>query len=379
MTTPPTTEYIIQEATEPPPPRPWWTFLVKVAFAVTIVIVVAIMGVSLAESLGARAGTDAAPVTVARGLEVEFVIAPGATAREVADLLEEEGVVNDGDEFRQAVLEAGAAARLRAGTYTVLTGTPSAELIALFVEGPPEAETFRLTVIEGLDVEAMLRSLAAQTPHSFDEYSEALLSGAVTSPLLPEANDELPPLARWEGLLAPDTYEFVVDASAESMLQRLATTLANRVDNTDWSGLEGLGLTPYDGLIMASLIEKEALLDDERPTIASVIVNRLSQDPDFPLQIDATIIYALGINPGEVTLDDLEVESPYNTYLHTGLPPTPISGVRVASLQAAAHPEDTPYLYYVLFDFDGSHAFSETLEEHNAFKEDAKDRGVITE
>jgi UPF0755 protein len=137
-----------------------------------------------------------------------------------------------------------------------------------------------------------------------------------------------------------------------------------------------LGLDPYDGLIIASLIEREAKLDEERPVIASVITNRL--EAGMALQVDATIIYALGVNPGEVTTADLEVDSPYNTYLNPGLPPTPIGGVRVASIEAAAAPAETEYFYYVLVNSDGTHGFSRTLEEHNEKKEQAKEAGVLT-
>ena len=155
----------------------------------------------------------------------------------------------------------------------------------------------------------------------------------------------------------------------------MADTLAARVAAQDWSQLAELGLTPYDGLVLASLIETEAKLDEERSLIASVIYNRLAAGQR--LQIDATIIYALGKNPGQVLLSDLEVESPYNTYLNDGLPPTPISGVRTRSLQAAAEPAETNFLFYVLIDSDGTHGFSETLEEHNAKKEQARRDGVI--
>ena len=149
-----------------------------------------------------------------------------------------------------------------------------------------------------------------------------------------------------------------------------------RMDTIDWSLLEERGLTPYDGLIIASLIEKEAKLEEERPLISSVIHNRL--DREQALQIDATIIYALNNDAREVTFADLEIDSPYNTYQRFGLPPTPLSGVRVASLQAAANPAESAYLYYVLIDEDGTHGFSETLEEHEALKEQAKEDGVLT-
>jgi UPF0755 protein len=216
-----------------------------------------------------------------------------------------------------------------------------------------------------------------QTPYSRIQLAETLTNGSVESPYLPtdvpEGHDDL---VRWEGLLAPDTYEFRTNALPDEIIGKMVDTLAQRVSGTDWSMLEDMGLDAYDGLIIASMIEGEAKLDEERATIASVIVNRL--DSGVALQIDATIIYALGDNPGEVTLADLEVDSPYNTYLYPGLPPTPIGGVRTASIAAAAQPEDTEYYYYVLIDTDGTHGFSETLEEHNLKKEEAKEAGVLT-
>ena len=165
------------------------------------------------------------------------------------------------------------------------------------------------------------------------------------------------------------------EATPDVILQRLADTLAARIASQDWGALADLGLTPYDGLVIASLIEKEAKLDDERPVISSVIYNRLVTNQR--LQIDATIIYALGKNPGQLLLSDLEVDSPYNTYLNDGLPPTPISGVRVLSLEAASIPDQTEFFFYVLVDLDGTHGFSATQEEHNAKKEEARANGVI--
>ena len=376
MTTPPTTEYLIQELPEPPQPRPWWMSLVKVAVVVTVVIVVGIVGYDLAAGLGERAGVDTSPDTVVAGIEVEFVIPPGATARQVAARLEQQGIIADAGVFESAVSEAGAAARLRAGSYTVVTGSPAPDLISKFITGPPAADTYRVTVIEGLRIEDMLLSLAQQSPHAVEDFEAVLLADEVTSPLVPAPGASGDPLARWEGLLAPDTYEFIVDATPQRILQRLADTLTERVEAQDWSALEELGLTPYDGLIIASLIEKEAKLDEERPVIASVIYNRLRIGQ--ALQIDATIIYALNNDAREVLLSDLEIDSPYNTYLIPGLPPTPIGGVRLASLAGAAIPDETNYFYYVLIDSDGTHGFSETLEEHNRLKQQAQEDGVIT-
>jgi len=370
-------EYVIEEPPpQEPPRRPWWLAMARVAVALLAVVVVSLIGFRIAESLANRVGSVAAGPAIVEGLEVTIDIPSGSTARRIAEILVESGVIADAGEFETEVRREGAAARLRAGRYDVVTGAPHAELISILVEGPPPVETFRLTVIEGLRIETMLASLSEQTGFSVGDFEAALTEGSVSSVYLP---DEIPEgvseTARWEGLLAPDTYEFTVEATPDVILQRMADTLASRVAEQDWALLADLGLAPYDGLVIASLIEKEAKLDDERPVIASVVYNRLTIDQR--LQIDATIIYALGKNPGQLLLSDLEIESPYNTYLNAGLPPTPISGVRLRSLEAAAEPDETEFLFYVLVDLDGTHGFSVTLEEHNAKKEEARANGVL--
>lgn len=356
-----------------------WQVRMIQAFVVVVVIILAFVGItSVARNLASGISNESTgTILVEPGIEVEFVISQGATAGQIATELAEAGVISDSGDFESAVDSAGVADQLKAGAYTLITGTEMDSLIDILVEGPDVGDVFTLTVIEGLKIDEVLESIAAQTDFTFEELAAPLLDGDVDSPYLPAEtpgdNDEL---VRWEGLLAPDTYEFRTDATPAEIVGRLVDTLAQRVSGTDWTRLEDLGFKPYDGLIIASLIEKEAKLDDERPTIASVIANRL--EAGIALQIDATIIYALGVNPGEVTLADLEVDSPYNTYLYPGLPPTPIGGVRPASIAAAADWEDTEYYYYVLINSDGTHGFSETLEEHNRKKEEAKDAGVLT-
>ncbi len=340
-----------------------------------VVLVVAAFGARVARDLAEK--FPAAAETVAPGLtsETELTIPAGASARSIGALLEERGVVEDGGDFEREVRRLGVADQLQAGDYVLLAGTLDS-VIAALVAGPDPTNVFRLTIIEGLTIESMLDSIAEQTEIPRAELDEALLGGEVTSVLLPEeAPSGYSELTRWEGLLAPDTYEFREDATAAEILSLLADTLVSRLDAQDWTVLEAAGLTPYQGLILASLIEREAKLDEDRPLIASVVMNRL--DAGIGLQIDATVLYALGENRGQVFLEDLEVDSPYNTYLVPGLPPTPISGVRVASLEAAAAPSTTGFYYYVVVDASGKHGFSATLEEHNRKKQQAKEDGII--
>ncbi len=350
--------------------------VIKVLSVLALIAVVAGFGYWLAPRLAESVAGAPAESGLAIGEQLDLVVPSGATARSIGVLLEDNGVVPDAGQFEGSVRSRGVADQLKAGPYSFVGGMSVDSIIDELVTGPPAADTFRLTVIEGLRIEEMLVSIAAQTGFTVDELETVLLDGTVTSPLLPtDLPEGTPPLTAWEGLLFPATYDFVSDAPPERVLRRMANELAQRVENTDWSRLADMGLTPYEGLVIASLIEKEAKLEEDRPIISSVITNRL--DDGMRLQIDATVIYALGENPGRVMERDLEVDSPWNTYRNDGLPPTPIGGVRATSIAAAADPAETDYLFYVLVDPSGAHGFSETLEEHNAKVAQAREDGVL--
>jgi UPF0755 protein len=356
-----------------------WQVRMIQAFAVVLVVIVSFVVItSVARRVASGISNESsATLALQEGVEVEVDITPGSPAGVIAAELVDAGVIVSAGDFEAAIRHRGVADQLKAGTYVMVTGTEYDTLVDILVAGPAPTDIYLVRVLEGLTISEVVASLAEQTSYTEADFEEALLGGDVDSPYVPdEAPEGSEDLVMWEGLLAPDTYEFRNEATPTEIVGRMADTLAQRVSGTDWSFLEAMGLEAYDGLIIASLIEKEAKLDDERPTIASVIVNRL--DSGIALQIDATIIYALGVNTGEVTLADLEVDSPFNTYLYPGLPPAPIGGVRSASIAAAAAPEETDFYYYVLVDNDGTHGFSETLEEHNQKKADAKEAGVLT-
>ena len=164
-----------------------------------------------------------------------------------------------------------------------------------------------------------------------------------------------------EGLLFPSTYDISEKESVEDVVQLLVNEFDERFGGAGAARAKKLGVTPYEAAIVASMVEAEAFVDEERPKIASVIYNRL--EADIPLGIDATIIYGLGERGRDLTTEDLEQDTPYNTRENLGLPPTPIGSSGEASLEAALHPADTDLFYYVLTDCEGHHAFSETYEE----------------
>ena len=358
-----------------PEPSPW----VRVAKVVSMIGLVVVAGVAivgggsyLGRWVGSTFSSDdptGAP-SVVPGLDVTVEIPAGSTAEDIGAILAAQGVVRSALEFEVAVRNNEAASRLQAGTYGLETLMDPSEVVAVLVVGPV-ADTYRVTVIEGLRVTEILTRLSEVSGQPYAEFEEALLEGEVDTSLREMPAE--PDLADWEGLLFPDTYEFARSATPASILQRLASTMEQRVDSIDWSVLEANGYSPYDGLIIASLIETEVLLDEERPTVSSVVHNRLALG--MKLDIDATVLYALGTR--DISQFDRDVDSPYNTYLVNGLPPTPIAGPGRASLEAAAAPANTEFLFYVLSDLEGHHAFAATLDEHNANVARAREEGVL--
>jgi UPF0755 protein len=168
-----------------------------------------------------------------------------------------------------------------------------------------------------------------------------------------------------EGFLFPETYQFVKgETSADDVIRRLLDQFGSEAKTLPWATAQRLGVTPYQVVTLASMLEKEAKLERERPLIAGVIYNRLRLG--MPLGIDATLLYEDPTPDGQLSTSDLETDTPYNTRLRTGLPPTPIASPGIASLRAALEPAHTDYLYYVLCGKDGHHAFAKTLAQHNA-------------
>ena len=362
---------------DPVPDQPVWARALKAVVTISLVVLAGFAVVGGASYLGRTVGdaigseddgNDSVEVLPGRPVTVEIPI--GSSGQDIGAILAAQGVVHSALEFEVAVRNVDAAQSLQAGTYNMLTLMDPAEVVAMLVAGPGPS-VYRVTIIEGLRVEEMLVALAEKTPHEFSDFETALLGGEVSTSLRDMPLDAT--LADWEGLLFPDTYEFTRSAPASAILQRMASTMEQRVNSVDWSAWKNLGYTEYEGIIVASMIETEALWDEERPMVSSVIHNRLAIG--MKLDIDATVLYGIGTR--DVTRFDNEHDSPYNTYLYSGLPPTPIASPGRASLEAAASPVESSFLFYVLSDLDGHHAFAETFEEHLANVAQAREDGVL--
>jgi UPF0755 protein len=187
--------------------------------------------------------------------------------------------------------------------------------------------------------------------------------------LVPSLGGQTPDLATLEGFLFPETYFLSGEQGAEDLIREQLASFERAARSLDWSRAARLGVSPLQVVIIASLIEKEARIPEERALVAAVVYNRLKKD--MSLGIDATTRYALKKWTEPLTASDLEIDSPYNTREKKGLPPGPIASPGLAALEAALAPEDVDYLYYVLQDDDGHHFFTASYEEFLQAKEQA--------
>jgi UPF0755 protein len=359
---------------DPPPLRPGRLVLpviiiiLVVAAGFGVVRAAQWMGESVREAL--EAANEEEVVEVVPGIDVTIEVPSGSTAEDIGEILVEAGVIGSSRQFESAVETAGVANSLKAGSFDLVTGMNPDAVINTLIAGP-SIRVYKVTIPEGLRVTEMIDLLSKESEIPRAEFEEALFSGDVTTTLHTIPREAT--LADWEGLLFPDTYEFSEQSSASDILNRLARTMQVRMDSVDWTAHEEAGFTRYEGIIMASLIESEVQVADERPLVSSVIHNRL--EIGEILGIDASTLYAQGIRAAsEINVD---FDSPYNTRRYGGLPPGPISAPGLASLQAAANPADTDFLYYVLAAEDGSHVFAETLAEHNANVAISREAGLL--
>lgn len=280
---------------------------------------------------------------------VAVTIPRGATLGEVAALLERRGVVADAGFFELRARLAGLGSRIEAGTYRLRRDMSYGAAIAVLSKGAAE-HVLRITIPEGLSRREIARLVQGRLRGDY-------LAASRASPLLDPRSYGAPAGAGLEGFLYPATYDLRPSASAEELVARQLRAFERAFAGIDLSYARSKNLTPYDVLIIASMVEREARLARERPLIASVIYNRLRAG--MPLGIDATLRYALDNWTRPLRLSELRSPSPYNTRLRVGLPPGPIGNPGLASLRAAANPARTSFLYYVVKPGScGEHAFS---------------------
>ena len=292
------------------------------------------------------------------GKDLTFKVKRGESAGAVADRLDEGGIVSSGTLFEIRLLLAGHRNDLLAGQYALAEGMSYGEVIDALTT-PPSQRTKVVTVPEGYSRE-QIASLATDSGLE-GSYEKASKSSKLIDPAKYGA-ENAPSL---EGFLFPSTYELKPKSTADDLVAAQLAAFEKEFEKVDMKFAESKNLTAYDVLIIASMIDREVQLAEERKLVASVIYNRLDQGE--PLGIDATIRYATGNYDKPLTESDLALDSAYNTRENAGLPPTPIGNPGLDAIQAAANPADTDYLFYVVKPGTcGEHEFTETLEEHTA-------------
>ena len=292
-----------------------------------------------------------------------FVIQPGESVRSIAGRLEQAGLIRSAQTFRIYLLWTGLDTIIQTGTYR-LSPVQTARDIAQMLKSTTLTEV-TFSVLPGWRLE----EIAASLPTSGLDISPEAFMAAASAPA--GAPDFIPAGATAEGFLSPGKYTLPRSTSAQQLVYLLLQNFSTKLTPELRSGLTSHGLTLFQSVTLASIIQREAVVADEMPMIASVFYNRLAVN--MRLQTDPTVQYALGYNStrntwwtSPLSLDDLKVDSPYNTYLYPGLPPGPISNPGLAALQAVATPAQSNYLYFqARCDKSGLHNFAETLAQHN--------------
>ena len=297
---------------------------------------------------------------------VRIDIETGTSIPTIADRLESNGIIKNALLFKGYLRYKNEGSKFQAGSYDFQPGMTYDEIILKLNTGDVVKEpTVRFTIPEGLTIEEIADKLSAEGIVDRDAFLQAAKDTEAAGELPLGAKLEADTQHPLEGYLFPSTYEMKEGSTAQDIIDRLLAETEKRITAIpDWEAkMEARGLNVHELLTIASLIEREVVVDEERSLVAGVIYNRIQDG--MQLQIDATVQYALDKPKERLYYKDLEIDSPYNTYRISGLPPGPIASPSTASIEAALSPEETEYLFYVTKK-DGSqtHLFAKTYAEH---------------
>ena len=330
----------------------FWTKYNRMKRLLVLLIIILVSGFLLAVWW---VSTTQAPTNTAA--VKRFVITKGASSSQIGNNLREAGLVKSSLVFKFYVQLTGNSRRIQAGEYRIPQNLSLNRLISFLLQGPTE---LWVTIPEGIRREEIA-----------DKFVESLeLSGTEATAF---RNDFLQRSAAKEGYLFPDTYLFPRDASASAVVSLLTSTFDKKVDAKMRQDLDQKDIILSQAVIVASLLERETITDQERPVVAGILIKRWRAG--WPLQVDASVQYALASAkcgqtvdcnwwPRPLTGDDLEINSPYNTYKFPGLPPAPIASPGISAINGVVYYEESPYWFY-LHDEDGQIHYAETLDQHN--------------
>lgn len=324
------------------------SFLVVTALIISLVLMIGYFGcLSLLQPIsGSGSVTDK-----------KVVIPIGASSKQIGEIMYKQGLIRNGLVFRLYLKSQGLDGKLQAGEYVLNTGMSTQAIVKRLVKG--ESAEFSFTIPEGFTTrqiadrleqaglvdKAKFMDLAAHGDFNYD-FVKGLPEGA----------------ARLEGYLYPDTYKIASHTTEKQIIEMMLDRFAKEITPGFKQKAAEQGLNLHQAVILASIVEREAQKDEERPKVAAVFLNRMKKG--WKMESCATIQYALGVNKPRLLAKDLKIQSPYNTYIHAGLPTGPIASPGKPSLEAVVNPAPVDYMFFVVYE-DGKHVFSRTLEEHN--------------
>ena len=308
---------------------------------------------------GGWAGLQLQPVS-GDATKKQVIIPNHTNVAGISHILEDSGVIRSARIFQWYIRLTGNSAGLKAGTFRLSPSMTPGEITSVLHKGGAASNANRLTVPEGWNIrqvgQLLIKKQIAKDESDFDT-----IAGPKSITKLQTTIDR--PSTGWEGYLFPDTYDYTKTDNSNSICQRMVTTFEERFFRPYGDEVAKSGHTLHEIVTIASMVEMEAETDSDRSKIAGVIENRLKRG--MKLDIDATVLYALGRHKNRVMYKDLKIDSPYNTYRHKGLPPGPIASPGLPSLLGALRPEKSDFLFYVAGP-GKSHIFTRTEAEHNA-------------
>lgn len=293
---------------------------------------------------------------------VLITVPSGATTTSIAKLLKENELIQGETVFKMAAKDLGAEGKMKAGDYRFSQAMSTDEIIDLLVEGRVEIDTFTFTIPEGFEIRQIVDRLEEEGLVDRQTFMDVVSSGTFDYDFLADPSN-------LEGFLFPDTYEMRVGSTEKQIIDRMLQRFdeiftAEYVERT-----AELGLDMNQLVTLASIIEREAQAKEEFPLVSSVFHNRI--DIGMMLQSCATVQFVLGERKANLSYDDIAIDSPFNTYINNGLPPSPIASPGKLAIESALYPVESEYFYFVVKkDGNGTHVFSKTLAEHNKAKEE---------
>ncbi len=302
------------------------------------------------------------------GERVQVRVERGMSVDDIGQLLEREGVIENATVWRYYARFSGVDP-IQAGDYTLRKRESMGTVLETLEGGAEVDKGMPLTIPEGLTLPEIAAKVGELPGRSADRFLDLASSGRVRSQYQPAGSTNL------EGLMLPETYFVGRDDDETAILRRMVEAFDRELtDQGAATAAARLDVTPYEAVIIASMVEREARVPEDRGPVARVVYNRLDQG--MRLQIDATVLYALGKKQEYVLFRDREVDSPYNTYKIDGLPPGPIASPGRAALRATLQPPPGPWLYYVLIEENGKHGFATTYPEFERLLSEARRKGL---